>query len=257
MTKLPVLLSIPHGGTHKPVELEGHLSITNKDLFDDSDPFVIELFDLGDKVERVIKTDIARAFVDLNRSRQDMPPDNPDGLIKSKTCYDKPIYTNGKEPDDSLKRMLIELYYNPYHQAIQKSLEELDLKLCLDCHSMAATAPYFSPDKTQSKRPLFCISNNYGKTSSQKMIELLADSISEAYSIDKNEIFLNDPFHGGHITKTYGNNPVPWIQIEMNRDMYLSESWFDNEMLSMKTERLQELNNMFENTVVSLMKKLS
>lgn len=69
--------------------------------------------------------------------------------------------------------------------------------------------------------------------------------------------FLNDPFHGGHITKTYGNNPVPWIQIEMNRDMYLSESWFDNEMLSMKTERLQELNNMFENTVVSLMKKLS
>jgi len=32
LTKLPILLSIPHGGTRKPVELEGHLSITNKDL---------------------------------------------------------------------------------------------------------------------------------------------------------------------------------------------------------------------------------
>ena len=92
MTKLPVLLSIPHGGTQRPPELDSHLSITDKDLFDDSDPFVIEIYDLGTKVERVIKTNIARAFVDLNRSLQDLPPQNPDGLIKSSTCYEKPIY---------------------------------------------------------------------------------------------------------------------------------------------------------------------
>jgi formiminoglutamase len=256
LTPLPVLLSIPHGGTRKPVELEGHLSITNKDLFDDSDPFVMELYDVGDKVERVIKTDIARAFVDLNRSLQDMPPDNPDGLIKSKTCYDKPIYTNGKEPDDSLKTMLIEMYYNPYHQAIQKSIDELDLKLCLDCHSMASSAPYFSPDKNNSKRPMFCISNNDGKTSSQEMIELLADSISKAYSVDRTEISLNDPFHGGHITKTYGNKPVPWIQIEMNRSLYLSSPWFDEDTLSVDANRLQKLNKQFEKSLDLLFSKI-
>jgi formiminoglutamase len=256
LTPLPVLLSIPHGGTRKPVELEGHLSITNKDLFDDSDPFVMELYDVGDKVERVIKTDIARAFVDLNRSLQDMPPDNPDGLIKSKTCYDKPIYTNGKEPDDSLKTMLIEMYYNPYHQAIQKSIDELDLKLCLDCHSMASSAPYFSPDKNNSKRPMFCISNNDGKTSSQEMIELLADSISKAYSVDRTEISLNDPFHGGHITKTYGNNPIPWIQIEMNRSLYLSSPWFDEDTLSVDANRLQKLNKQFEKSLDLLFSKI-
>ena len=256
MTKLPILLSMPHGGTKKPEELEGHLSITNKDLFDDSDPFVMELYDLGDKVERVIKTDIARAFVDLNRSLQDMPPDNPDGLIKSKTCYDKPIYANGQEPDDSLKTVLIELYYNPYHQAIQKSIEELDLKLCLDCHSMASTAPYFSPDKTQSKRPMFCISNNDGKTSTQEMIELLADSISESYSINRNEISLNDPIHGGHITRTYGNSPVPWIQVEMNRALYLSSPWFDEDALSVDANYLQKLNKHFENSLEILFSKI-
>ena len=256
MSKLPILLSIPHGGTRKPEELDGHLSITNKDLFDDSDPFVVELYDLGDKVERVIKTDIARAFVDLNRSLQDMPPDNPDGLIKSRTCYDKPIYTNGKEPDDYLKTTLIEFYYKPYHHAIQKSIEELDLQLCLDCHSMASTAPYFSPDKTQSKRPMFCISNNDGKTSSQEMIELLADSISEAYSVNRNEISLNDPFHGGYITKTYGNNPVPWIQVEMNRALYLSSPWFDEDTLSVDAGHLQKLNKQFENSLDILFSKI-
>ena len=232
------------------------MSVTNKDLFDDSDPFVVELYDLGDKVQRVIKTDIARAFVDLNRSLQDMPPDNPDGLIKSKTCYDKPIYTNGKEPNDSLKTMLIELYYRPYHQAIQKSIDELDLKLCLDCHSMASTAPYFSPDKNNSKRPLFCISNNDGQTSSQEMLELLADSISESYSIGRQEISLNNPFHGGHITRTYGNNPFPWIQVEMNRDLYLSKPWFNEETLSVDATHLQKLNNQFENTLEHFFSKI-
>jgi formiminoglutamase len=256
LTKLPILLSIPHGGTRKPVELEGHLSITNKDLFDDSDPFVIELYDLGEKVQRVIKTDIARAFVDLNRSIDDMPPNNPDGLIKSKTCYDKPIYTNGKEPGDSLKTILIEMYYNPYHQAIQKSIDELDLQLCLDCHSMASTAPYFSPDKTQSKRPLFCISNNDGHASSQEMMELLADSISTAYSIDREEISLNDPFHGGHITRTYGNKPIPWIQVEMNRDLYLKSPWFDQDALSVNTVHLQKLNKQFEDSLNLLFTKI-
>ena len=249
MSRLPILLSIPHGGTRKPAELEGHLSITNKDLFDDSDPFAVELYDLGDKVERVIKTDIARAFVDLNRSLQDMPPNNPDGLIKSKTCYDKPIYAKGQEPDDSLKTMLIELYYNPYHQAIQKSIEELDLKLCLDCHSMASFAPYFSPDKSKSKRPMFCISNNDGKTSSSEMMELLADSLSKSFSIDRQEISLNDPFHGGHITRTYGNNPIPWIQVEMTRNQYLAEPWFDDKTMTMDQFRLKELNKMFERTL--------
>ena len=256
MSKFPVLLSIPHGGRKKPAELEGHLCITNKDLFDDSDPFVIELYDLGDKVQQVIKTDIARAFIDLNRSLQDMPPKNPDGLIKSSTCYQKPIYVANKEPDDSLKTLLVELYYLPYHRSIQKSLRELDLQLCLDCHSMASIAPNISPDGNNKKRPLFCLSNQDGNTSSDEMINLLADCISESYAIERSDVSLNDPFHGGHITKTYGNNPVPWIQIEMNRDLYLSSPWFDAKTLSVNPDHLQKLNQCFEKSLELFFSKI-
>jgi len=249
LSKLPVLLSIPHGGTKKPKELKNHLCISNKDQFDDSDPFVFEIYNLKNKVQKVISTEIARAYVDLNRSLQDLPPKNPDGLIKSSTCYQKPIYLKGKEPNDSLREKLIQFYYLPYHRLIQKSLQELDLQLCLDCHSMASTAPDISPDKKNRKRPLFCLSNQNGKTSSTEMIEFLADCISESFQIDRSGIFLNDPFLGGYITKTYGNNPIPWIQIEMNRDLYLLEPWFDKNSLTLQEFYLKKLNNKFEKSL--------
>ena len=185
-----------------------------------------------------------------------MPPKNPDGLIKSMTCYQKPIYVANKEPDESLRTLLIELYYLPYHRTIQKSLQELDLQLCLDCHSMAAIAPGISPDGNNKKRPLFCLSNQDGKTSSDEMINLLADCISEAYSVDRDDVSINDPFHGGHITKTYGNNPIPWIQIEMNRDLYLSSPWFDAERLTVFPEHLQKLKNSFEKTLTLFFSKI-
>jgi N-formylglutamate deformylase len=257
MNKLPFLLSIPHGGLRKPLELDGHLCITDRDLFDDSDPFVIEIYDLRDKVQSVIKTDVARTFVDLNRSLQQMPPDNPDGLIKSMTCYEKPIYIKGKEPDKFLRDSLIEFYYVPYHKAIQKSISELDLKLCIDCHSMASVAPGISPDGANKKRPLFCLSNQDGKTCSNEMIELLADCISHSYSIDRKEISINSPFLGGYITKTYGNNPLPWIQVEMNRSLYLSPPWFNPENLSVEKTHLENLKNQFENSLELFFSKIS
>jgi len=256
LNKLPVLLSIPHGGTKRPKELEGHLCISDKDQFDDSDPFVIEIYNLGNKVESVISSEIARAYVDLNRSIQDLPPQNPDGLIKSTTCYQKKIYLKGKEPDKSLTKKLIQLYYLPYHRSIQKSFRELDLQLCLDCHSMASHAPNISPDGKNKERPLFCLSNQNGKSSSNELIELLADCISESFQINRNQILLNNPFLGGYITKTYGNNPIPWIQIEMNRKLYLTDPWFDKDSLTLEQSHSKKLNKQFEESLSLFFSKI-
>ena len=256
MSTLPVLLSIPHGGTRRPAELDNTLCITESDILDDSDPFAARLYDLGERVGRVIKAEIARAFVDLNRSLRDLPPENPDGLIKSSTCHRRPIYLEGMEPDDSLRSLLIERYYLPYHREIQRSVGELDLQLCLDCHTMASAAPAIAPDACGRKRPLFCLSNRNGETSSSEMIGLLASSVSEAFGVDMGDIRLNDPFSGGHITRTYGNNPVPWIQIEMSRSLYLSGPWFDADSGSMDTARLLELNGRFAESLERLFSRL-
>jgi len=255
LSKIPFLLSIPHGGTKTPAELNEISCIAQKDLFDDSDPFVIELYDLGDRVSRVVKTDIARAFVDLNRAPDDFAPQNPDGLIKSVTCYQKPIYRKGQEPDDTLRNSLIQKYYTPYHDSLQTSMKELDLQFCFDCHTMASVAPNIAPDGNK-KRPSFCISNRDGDSAPNESVELLADCISDCYGVKRNDVSINDPFHGGYITKFHGNNPLPWIQIEMNRDLYLDERWFDKDSLDIDKSRLSDLNKQFEESLKLFHSKL-
>jgi len=121
---------------------------------------------------------------------------------------------------------------------------------------MASIAPRISPDGNKKSRPKFCLSNNDGQTSSQYMIELLASCISESFEIDKNEILLNDPFHGGYITKTYGKKPFPWIQIEMNRNLYLAEPWFDMDSLSVDPLHLHKLNKQFESCLAQFFLRL-
>lgn len=256
MSKFPVLLSIPHGGTQRPPELEGRLCITEHDQFDDSDPFAREIFDLGGTAAQVISADVARAYVDLNRSVEDLPPRNPDGLLKSMTCYKKPIYIPGKEPDEKLSSLLIENHYKPYHRKIRDSVANPDLKLCLDCHTMAAVAPVVSPDGYSKKRPLFCLSNQEGNTSTGEFIRILALCISESFGVSLEHISFNDPFKGGYITRTYGNKPIPWIQIEMNRSLYLGKQWFDRGNLSVDFSRLEELNQKFHDTLERFFKAI-
>ena len=242
----PVLISIPHGGYKIPPEVKDLVILSKKDLFDDSDPFTIDIYDIGEKAIKVIKTEIARAFVDPNRAPDDLPPKNPDGVVKTKTCFGVPIY---KKPlDKKLIKILLDKYYYPYHKQIEESLKDRRIKIAFDCHSMAIVAPEISPDVGQ-ERPAICLGNVHGKSCDFKTTEKLQHAFSEAFNLPLSEITINKPFSGGYIAKKYGNRPVPWIQIEMNRKFYLTEPWFDEKTLTVKKERLEELKKMFIKTL--------
>lgn len=245
---LPLLISIPHGGFRIPEELEGRVSLQPEDMLDDSDAYTLDIYDLRANVSGFVSTEIARAFVDLNREVSDRPPQNPDGVVKSLTCYGKPVYKEGLEPDERLIERLVERYYEPYHAAIRAASKDHRIELALDCHSMAAEGPAISPD-VGKKRPALCLGNAHGRACQPEIIERLADCMRRAFSLKEEEVTINLPFAGGHITRTYGGNPLPWIQVEMSRALYLSPPWFDRSTLTIDQSRLLQLNRIFESAL--------
>ncbi|MDH5479852.1 MAG: N-formylglutamate amidohydrolase [Nitrosomonas sp.] len=253
MKKFPVLISVPHGGDEIPAEVKNRLCLSQQDLFADGDAFTREIYGIVDSVTAYIDTPYARAFIDLNRDTHDLPPKNPDGIVKTTTCHGKTIYSPGKELSlkDSLR--LIENYYHPYHQNIRQLLDtHPDIQLALDCHSMEAIGPAISPDRGQ-KRPAICLGTNKGKSCPMEMAEKLATCFQTAFGLDATEIVIDQPFSGGFITRTYGNQPIPWIQIEISRALYLSEPWFDKDNLSIQKSRLRLLRGQFQEALKCFM----
>ncbi|ETR71177.1 MAG: N-formylglutamate amidohydrolase [Candidatus Magnetoglobus multicellularis str. Araruama] len=219
--------------------------ISPLEILEDSDAFTHDIFDIGDHAEFIIKADIARAVIDLNRSKNQLPPKYPDGVIKSHTCYDQQIYKHGKSPNKDTIEKLIHSYYLPYHQQVKHVLKTSPhIILALDCHSMAAVGPNNSKDKGK-KRPLMCLGNVWGKTCSDFMIKQISESFCRSFGFKSTDIQINKPFSGGYITQTYGIGSIPWIQVEISRDLYLNPKYFDPQSLQINFNRLNELNQMF------------
>jgi len=241
---LPILISVPHGGTQTPPEVRDAACITPEALFDDSDACTREIYDLTNEVAHIERADIARAFVDLNRAPDDRPPANPDGVVKMATCYNVPIYYQGREPSARMAEALLGRHYYPYHERLREAEQDSRLRLALDCHSMAAVPPAVAPD-AERPRPLFCLSNDSGRTCPEPLMERLAGAIADAFEVRQSDVSFNVPFKGGYITRSHGANPLPWVQVEMNRSLYLAEPWFDRATLTIAPKRLNDLRTRF------------
>ncbi len=246
-TPFPVLISIPHGGTRIPDQLAHAVAASDRDLFMDSDAFTIDIYSLGPQVMAEVWTDIYRAFIDLNRAPRQLPPQWPDGVIKSVTCYGKPVYRQGIEPWTTDTLSLLSQYYYPYHRRMGQLLKTPGLRLALDCHSMAAQAPLIAPDHDTSRpRPMICLGNAGGRSCPPRLLARLARCFTAAFQLPADQVSINYPFSGGYITRTYGKRHLPWVQVEMNRALYLTEPWFNPRTLQIDPERSAQLKNQFK-----------
>jgi N-formylglutamate deformylase len=206
---LPLLISVPHAGTKIPSEVESISMLTPKQIIEDGDEGAAQIYAIRDQVTTFVTTDIARAFVDVNREEEDR---SPDGVVKTHTIWKVPIYRQSLSED--LIRMLLDKYYRPYHRQLSKLASEI--KLGVDCHTMADVGPPIGPDAGK-KRPLICISNAEG-TCPETWFDQLADCLEEEFEI---KVSKNSPFKGGYIIRSHAHE-LPWIQIELSRAAFLS-----------------------------------
>ncbi len=249
--KLPLLISVPHGGTEIPPELKNRCAISGEDILYDGDTFTREIYDLKNYVSGFVDTDIARAFIDLNRAPDDLPPTNPDGVVKTTTVDKKQIYTENIHDDARLVKNLLAKYYYPYHEKVSRQLSEEKIQLALDCHSMLPISPPIGQDPGKP-RPLICLSNGgdtYGRptrkrpeiTCSPKTIQWMAQCFRKIFEIENGEVQINMPFLGGYIIQSHQEKNAEWIQVEINKNFYLHSTDFDSENLVRVREKIAEI----------------
>ncbi len=244
--KLPLLISIPHGGTLVPSEIVHSAALSRRDILLDGDAETGKIFNFRGRAADIIEMPYARAIIDVNRPPFDLPPLNEDGAVKTVRVNGQAVYIGGKYPDTAVIKKLIKKYHFNFHRKISRRLSSSVHKAAFDCHSMLPSDP-----KTGKARPLICISNNGNSrgfsthsraaTCPARWMKELRSLFSLIFS-GEGEISINNPFYGGYITRHHcASRGVPWIQIEINRSLYLNTPYFDPQTLKISESRLTEL----------------
>ena len=206
---LPMLISVPHAGLIIPPEVSDLCLLTPRQIREDSDEGAAEIYALQSEAAAFITTNVPRAIVDLNRDESDR---TADGVVKTHTIWNIPIY---RQPlPKAIVEILLERYYRPYH----RRLVELSagIKMCLDCHTMAAFGPLTAPDPGV-ERPHVCLGNAHN-TCPQPLFKQLVRCFAQTFGRDN--VTINTPFGGGHIVRVHAAER-PWVQIELSRAEFM------------------------------------
>lgn len=237
---LPVVISVPHGGTKVPRVVAHLASLSIRDILRDGDTWSRHLYDISNHVVSIVGTDIARAVLDMNRSPEDRPPENPDGVVKSVTADGVTVWTDPDGLHSDLADLLVQKYHRPYHERIREAAGTGLTVLGIDCHTMLSHAPPIGAD-AGTLRPAICISNGGNEkgeeegsplTAPPELARALRDAMEAAFrdinaavSIGDKTVRINDPFRGGYICRHHGTKgPLPWVQFEINRALYLPDT---------------------------------
>ena len=231
------LLSIPHSGETIPEEFQAYIEGTDIDLMQDLDFRVHELVDIKSLNEEgigVIKSNISRITVDLNRS--------PDKALFAWKNNSRGINIVTSSPDAETAKKLLLTFYSPYFEMLKAIIHQLENNTqkpsIIDLHSMPskATAYHLNINPNQPKeRPSFCISDRIGKTCEKEFIDKITQELKAQYPSTSN----NMPYFGGYLTEFF-NEQVPSgnnIQIEISRALYMNE-----EKIELCDEKTAKLN---------------
>ncbi len=222
----PLLVSMPHTGTHIPAELRGAYVPRALDV-EDTDWHLGELYNfLGDLGASVLRPVCSRYVIDLNRPPDDAPM--YPGAANTELCPTRffsgePLYQEGLEPSPGERERRRTTYWQPYHSALDTELARIKAihgyALLWDAHSIRSQIPWLFEGKLPDL--------NLGTASGAAADERIADAVLGACA-DQTvyTTALNGRFKGGYITRHYGQpaSHVHAIQLEMCQSTYMAET---------------------------------
>jgi formiminoglutamase len=222
---LPIVLGLPHTGTHIPEHIAKKLNATGLEMAD-TDWNIHQLYDgLMEEVSSV-RTLVHRYVIDVNRdpSGQSLyPGQNTTGLCPTTDFEGQPIYLDGQEPDANEIKNRCEIFHSPYHAALQTELGRVKkihgFAILYDCHSIRSQINFLF----DGLLPDFNIGTNNGTTCAPKIetetLEICANAAGYTH-------VLNGRFKGGWTTRHYGKPQQGQhaIQMELAQKNYMHES---------------------------------
>ncbi len=218
----PLIISVPHAGTHIPKEILP--ALRDRELaISDADFYVDKLYQfVTQQAVTLIITTISRTVIDVNRDPSGVslyPGQATTGLCPTERFDGTALYQNGCEPDEAEIVRRRSTYFNPYHTALHAEIERLRAKhrkvILYDAHSIFSHVPRLFAGAL----PQF----NIGSFDGKSCAPALTDAVSRVCGDSQ---IVNGRFKGGWITRHYGapEQGIHAIQMELAMRGYLDEA---------------------------------
>jgi N-formylglutamate amidohydrolase len=230
-----LVVACPHSGRYYPPELLAASRLDQFGLRRSEDAFVDILFgDAPTHGASLLVSEFARAFVDVNRSMDELDPkliegsffrgtNPPSERVKAglgvvpRTVGEGILIYKGTMTRQAADARIREVHV-PWHEAIEahmtRALELTGVALLLDCHSMPSRA---------SGQPAcdIVVGDRFGDSCAP----VFANSAISFLRAQGLHVARNNPFAGGYSTSRHGQ-PLQRrhaMQIEINRSLYMVE----------------------------------
>ena len=217
----PIVLGLPHTGTHVPEGIMANLNDRGRGL-DDTDWHIHQLYDGVLNGASTVRATFHRYVIDANRDPSGVslyPGQNTTGLVPLTDFDGHDIWDT--PPDEAAVKARQAAYHTPYHAALLAELERVrdvhGVAILYDCHSIRSGIPFLF----DGTLPDFNIGTNVGTTCAPE-IELAVQTICNAASGYTS--ITNGRFKGGWTTRHYGqpDKDMHAIQMELAQSTYLT-----------------------------------
>ena len=225
--RLPFVISIPHCSSLIPAEIRPAIALGEEQILDCTDRGTREVF-AHYPVRAILWARWSRLVVDLNRSHLQR---DSTGVVPEVDYFERRIYKENFEPDDEEVRRRLRRYYRPYHDRLKEAVQDTEIKVLFDCHSLSRIGPPGAPDRLQWRKDIVLGNNGDGKgergdsrgtiTCAPETLLMMKEVLEES----RFSVSVNHPYAGGFITTHYGEELVSKgkmaVQIEINQSLYM------------------------------------
>ena len=248
----PVLISIPHLGTHLPDDLRAGYTEAALQLAD-TDWHLDRLYAFAHELGiGMLSAKVSRYVIDLNRPASGeslYPGQATTGLCPTETFHGEPLYHPDAEPDDAEVARRVHTYWQPYHQALADELARLRAQhgqvLLWEAHSIASRCPRLF----DGKLPDLNFGTHSGAACSNAVLDAVLAPLTgknpqgraspnpppegvestwggPALTHGGLTHVVNGRFKGGWITRHFGQpqQGIHAIQLEMCQNLYMDET---------------------------------